>query len=1038
MDYSRLKKRDLIEQIEQLEKRIETLTANTAANNPQKISNLMNQLPCALLVETAEREIYQVNRSFLSIFGNSLKTANLLGQSTQQIWDSLNGFFDTPSAEALQKIETKISSGKFSTAGALLHTKDGRVLQCNYLPVESTDGDIEHMWCFRDVTVTREADLKHRLSEEKFYRYISHAPFGVFVIDKSGVIVEANNSAALITGYDQSELLQMQISKLVPEGRREKAIQNAKLLRSQGHFSGEGPFLTKKGEIRLWSLKAVQLSSDHFLGFVNDITEQKKSEDALGESRKILQDVLDTIPVRVFWKDVNSNYLGCNRLFARDAGRQNPDELLGQNDYMMSWKEQAGLYRSDDKQVIESGRAKINYEEPQTNEAGEIRWLRTSKVPLRDSNGSIYGVLGTYEDITEQRRANEELEKSEQKLRNIVEHSTNLFYSHTADHDLTYVSPQSRYFFDCEPEEAMTRWTEFITDNPLNKIGIELTDKAIQTGQRQPSYQLELRTKKDRIIWVEVNEAPLVVDGKTVAVIGSLTDITDSKLAEIALRESEEKFRELAELLPEVIFEADVKGNLTFVNKKAFEIFGYSRKDFEKGVNAIQTIAREDRKRSSENIQRVLNGLPAGNSEYTARRKDGSTFPVLIYSSPILQDNKPVGLRGIIVDITERRRLEEQLHHSQKMEAVGQLAGGVAHDFNNLLTIINGFCDLLNLQQLPAEVSEPVRQIQNAGKRAAELTSQLLAFSRKQIVQPRIVNLNAIVSNYIKMLGRLLGESIEIEMLLEPRLNNIKADTGQMEQIIMNISINARDAMAGGGKLTIKTKNVSVSNASADMPAGLVPGRYVMLKISDTGVGMDEEVLSRIFEPFYTTKARGKGTGLGLATVYGIVQQNRGAIHAESKRGKGSYFTVYLPAVVESVADGDNAQTEKTNYYGAECILLVEDDKAVCEVTKTTLERYGYQVLVAANGREALQIYDREKDKIDLVLTDMVMPVMSGRELAKKIRARNASLKILFFSGYTDDLFANDNMGENGSPGFIQKPFDQNDLLRKIRDMLKK
>ena len=389
----------------------------------------------------------------------------------------------------------------------------------------------------------------------------------------------------------------------------------------------------------------------------------------------------------------------------------------------------------------------------------------------------------------------------------------------------------------------------------------------------------------------------------------------------------------------------------------------------------------------------------------------------------------------MVRDISDRKQLQGQLHQAQKMEAIGQLAGGVAHDFNNLLTIINGYCELLMYRDLPENVQVLIKEIQAAGLRAGRLTSQLLAFSRKQIIQPKIVNLNKLISDQMKMLGRLLGEDIEISILLDPDLGNTRADPGQLDQIIMNIAINARDAMPFGGKLTIETKNKTFEKKFINTHLGAKPGRYVSLSISDNGVGMDKGTVDRIFEPFFTTKGRDKGTGLGLSTVYGIVKQNNGFIYVYSEPQKGSSFKIYLPLIEKSIKEPGDVADERENLMGNATILLAEDDDGVRRVTHRALENYGYKVLIASNGEEAVRIFNANKDSIDLLLTDVIMPLMSGRELADKLLIENPSLKVLYFSGYTDDSIVQHGVLDEGME-FLQKPYTHVELAKKVKSIV--
>jgi len=527
------------------------------------------------------------------------------------------------------------------------------------------------------------------------------------------------------------------------------------------------------------------------MAVVEDITGRKQAKKQLFESRQMLQLVLDNIPQRIFWKDRNLNYLGCNRPFAEDSGLAAPASLVGKTDFEMYWRETAGLYRADDVQVMETGEPKLNYEEPQNRPDGSMLWLRTSKVPLHDADGRVEGVLGIYEDITER------------------------------------------------------------------------------------------------------------------------------KQIESALKSS-----------------------------------------------------------------------------------------------------------------------EEQLRQSQKMEAIGRLAGGVAHDFNNLLTAIRGYSDLLLLRlDANSPTRREVEEIHKAAERAASLTQQLLAFSRKQVLQPKSMDLNAVVSGMDKMLRRLIGEDVDLVTILTPDLWNVLVDPSQVEQVIMNLLVNARDAMPKGGKVTIETANVELDHQYARRHPVVKPGEYVLLAISDTGTGMDEETKKHLFEPFFTTKERGKGTGLGLSTVYGIVKQSGGYVWAYSEVGKGTAFKVYFPRYGDKASEAKDLASSNASLRGGETVLLVEDDEGVRSFVLQLLTMNGYRVLTAGNGEEALETAGRHRGPVHLLLTDVVMPKMGGRELAKSLEGRLPGIKALYMSGYTDDAIVRHGVLDPGIP-FLQKPFTPERLLRKVREVL--
>ena len=391
---------------------------------------------------------------------------------------------------------------------------------------------------------------------------------------------------------------------------------------------------------------------------------------------------------------------------------------------------------------------------------------------------------------------------------------------------------------------------------------------------------------------------------------------------------------------------------------------------------------------------------------------------------------------SIVIDISERKLLEQQLRQAQKMEAIGQLAGGVAHDFNNLLSVIIGYSDiLLDRAGQDAKMRSQCQEINKAGNRAASLTRQLLAFSRQQVLEPRVLNLNAVVVDTEKMLRRLIGEDIEFRTALDPTLGSVKADPGQIEQIIMNLAVNARDAMPEGGKLVIETSNAELDDSYALQHPPLSPGRYVLLAVTDTGIGMSEETKTHIFEPFFTTKEVGKGTGLGLSTVYGVVKQSGGYIWVYSELGHGSVFKVYLPRVDQSVQQSRPNELAPELYRGTETVLLVEDEESVRTLTRSLLEEGGYTVIEASNGTHALEIAGRYSEPIHLLLTDVVMPGMNGRALAQKMIAARPKMRVVYISGYTGSFSSHGELFDAAAT-LVQKPFSRATLLRKLREAL--
>lgn len=504
------------------------------------------------------------------------------------------------------------------------------------------------------------------------------------------------------------------------------------------------------------------------------------------------------------------------------------------------------------------------------------------------------------------------------------------------------------------------------------------------------------------------------------------------------LRASEERLRLMVEGVKEhAIYTVDPEGRVTSWNKGAELLYGYTadevlgqhRSTFFTAEDVAQGVPLRDLREaveqgySSEDAWRV--------------RKDGTQFRANGTLTPLRDEDG--GLRGLVKvvrDLTERHHLEEQLRQSQKLESVGQLAAGVAHDFNNLLTVISGHSEIL-LMSLPA--GDPSRgsleAISEAGERAAGLTRQLLLFSRQAMVDMQPLDLNEVVNDSLKLLGRMIGEDISMSAALEPELRRVRADAGHMGQVLMNLCVNARDAMPGGGKLTIQTQNIDLDEPYTNTHVEVQVGRYVLLTVSDTGIGMPPEVNIRIFEPFFTTKEVGQGSGLGLSVVHGIVRQSHGHIGVYSEPGLGTTFKVYLPVVEGEADDPVVAEDPMQVGVGTETVLVVEDEDRVREIAVLALRSRGYEVLAAANGRDALRALDDHGGGIDLLVTDVVMPEMNGRELAEVLESRLAGLKVLYLSGYTDDAVVRHGI-LRAEVAFLQKPYTPMSLVRKVRQVL--
>ncbi len=550
----------------------------------------------------------------------------------------------------------------------------------------------------------------------------------------------------------------------------------------------------------------------------------------------------------------------------------------------------------------------------------------------------------------------------------------------------------------------------------------------ILKGGVHPPIEFLYRKKDKTTAWAEARVVVVKKGGVGREIIGIARDISDRKQAEVAREQSEAKYRQLFSAISAVVLVIDRElGRIVDVNDAAMSLYGYNREEW-------LAMAPSDVDTDPEKMRRAVAELPADADVHYHRHKDGDVFPIEMSFSTFTHADRYL-IIAVGQDVTELRQLEEQLQQSQKMEAVGRLAGGVAHDFNNILTGIIGSAEAIQAalggdHSLTMELEEII----GAGKRAAGLTRQLLAFSRRQIIAPEVIDVNTLLARFRKMLDRVIGEDIKFILRLGDDLWNIKADPSQIDQILANLAINARDAMPDGGTLTIETANRTVEGSERRVPSGISPGDFVIITVSDTGHGMDDETKSLIFEPFFSTKGKERGTGLGLSTVYGIVQQNHGFIQVATKAGSGTTFNVYLPRS----EDDDDARDDSraaNRLTGDETILLAEDEELVRRITRNILKARGYDVLEAVDGADALNRFHEHKGEIHLLLSDVIMPNLNGIELYEKLTMSRPTLKVLYMSGYAEDVIGQHGILSGKTP-FIAKPFTTESLSKKVRDVL--
>jgi two-component system, cell cycle sensor histidine kinase and response regulator CckA len=600
--------------------------------------------------------------------------------------------------------------------------------------------------------------------------------------------------------------------------------------------------------------------------------------------------------------------------------------------------------------------------------------------------------------------------------------------------NVTYSSPSIERIIGYQPEERRGKSVIESIHPDDRPLAFDLLQR-LETTYEMVQIVLRVRHKDGSWRHAQIRVRNLLDDPDVRGIVVNWHDITEQVRVEEQLRTSEQFFRKIIETAAEGVVVRDPDGRITFGNTRVAEIFGYQLDELV-GLNIFDLVAPEylEKMRESSERRRLTGKSETIDLELT--RKDGTRVSVIMSANPLFDaDGKYMGALGMLTDITERKGLEAQLRQAQKIEAVGRLAGGIAHDFNNLLTAIRGHVDLV-LSELPplSSLRVDIEVVRKAADRAATLTQQLLAFSRQQILQPRVLQLDEVVGEMDTLLRRLIGEDIQL-IIKRTCTGRIRADRGQMEQVLMNLAVNARDAMPNGGTLTIATDTFEVDEEFVRENLGAHLGMHCELLVNDTGLGMDQETLSRVFEPFFTTKELGKGTGLGLATVYGIVKQSGGYIRAESKPGMGTTFRILLP-IVTAEPDTEREATDKRDAKSqGETVLIAEDEDAVRSLTMRILKKRGYRVLEARHGAEALAVAQKHLGRIDLLLTDVVMPVMGGRELSEHLAQLRPGVKVLYMSGYTDDALIQRGLLQ-GTGSFLEKPFTPDGLALKVREVL--
>jgi len=915
--------------------------------------------------------------------------------------------------------------------------KDNRLITVDVTgrKVLNAKGDIIYLEGFiEDITERKLAEEKLRHSEEKFRNLFNNAEIGMFRTRVDGSeVLDVNQKFLDIVGRTREETLGKP-SEILWADQKERKEMVRRLLADGRVADLEFKMRNMHGGVRNCITSLVLYPEQGILeGSIIDITELKLAEEHLRKSENKYRTLIENLPQRIFHKDRNSVYISCNKHYADDLGIK-PDEIAGRTDYDFFPKEFAEKYRADDKRLMDLGKSE-DIDEKYIQDGQEF-WVHTVKNPTMDVNGNVTGILGIFWDITAHKLSEEKLLVSEKRYRSLFDNMLNGFayckmlFDQDRPQDFIYLSVNNAF-------ESLTGLRNVVGKKVSEVIpGIRESDAdlfeiygRVALNGKPEKFEKYIKALN---MWFAIS----VYSPDKEYFVAVFDVITERKQTETALRESEERFRNAFEqaAIGFAIYTPD--GRFLRVNQAMCKIVGYSEEELT--TKTYRDIThKDDQGFTMDQIGQVLSGkVPVVQFPKRYIHKLGHEIWASV-SVSVVRDDKgnPLHLISLIEDLTEKRKLEEQLRQAQKMEAIGQLAGGVAHDFNNILTAIMGYGSLALMNMAkddPQRIN--IERMLEGSERASHLTNDLLLFSRKQISERKYVDLNQIIKKMEKFLIRMIGEDISCKTILNPGAIPVLADAHQLEQVMMNLATNARDAMPRGGVFSVATEQIRLDKEFITAHGYGQPGTYALMTVSDTGKGMDETVRQRIFEPFFTTKVMGKGTGLGMAVVYGIVKGHYGYINVYSEPELGTTFKIYLPMIARET-EVTTELIQPVAMGKGETILIAEDEPQVREVLRLSLEQYGYLVIEAENGEDAVKQYKDNMEKVSLVLLDVIMPLKNGMEAYEEIKSLKPDTKVIFMSGYSDDIIIGKGLLEADTE-LIVKPIPPDRLLRKVREIL--
>jgi PAS domain S-box-containing protein len=989
-----------------------------------RLATAIDQASEAILITDPAGTIQFVNPAFERLTGYSRSEA--IGQNPRIL---KSGAQDSAFYKAMWAM---LERGETWRGSFVNRARDGRLFEedATISPVFDSAGSlINYVGVKRDVTREHEAERVRRESDLQFRTIFDSVSDGVAISEPGGTFLEVNRALCNRLGYTREQLLKLPVSAIntaasaatIPGRVRDMLAGRESPAIEATHVRADGSEIA----VEAVSCRIEFRGRPAILSVYRDITERKRTEAALREQSRLMQALLDALPITITAKGLDRRLQLVNAAFADAPGRSS-EEMVGKT-YRELGLADPDLHEARDDAVTQGGVAQT-YESDRQFRDGSVRRMLLTKAPLLAANGEIAGIVTAGVDISDRYRAEQALRQSEDRFRTLFDFAG----------DAIFISEPGGKFIEvnraaCErlgyTREQLLAMSPAEIDTPeFARRTATRRDEILRRGSA--SFETEHLTSDGVVLPVEVRSTLIELSGRE-AILSIARDIGEHKRAQEALSLSEARFRTLIEEAP-IAISVSRDGIGLYANRKFLAMFGVASSEEAVGRPISEYFAPEFRVESKERTRRRALGLSVPLEwESIGLRADGSPFPVHVALEQVQLPDGGANL-GFVSDLTERKAAEqaheqaqELLRQAAKEEDIGRLAGGIAHDFNNLLTAIRGSAEMALLQLPPGEgPREDLEQIEQAADRAAALTRQLLAFARRTMLQPEIVDLGAIVRRLEPMLSRLIGEDITLVTVTPRGAGSVLADPSKIEQVIVNLVVNARDAMPAGGTLTIETAASSAPSAS---------GPTTTLSVTDTGVGMEAEVQAHLFEPFYTTKGPGRGTGLGLATAQGIVRQSGGTITVQSELGVGSTFTIHLPRVtpgVDVAPEPEPAMQAAAGLTPTGTILLVEDDGGVRSFASRVLELAGYRVVVAADGATAIELATAEP--IQLLLTDIVMPGISGHELATRLTSLQPGVRVVYMSGHSDRGIVKDGVLVPGID-FLPKPFDTAALLEAVR-----